>query len=73
MKKIPISCFDYAIDTALKIHNMMSEINEADLTPEEDTALFVNTSMLILKQIMYNTAIIADYCKANEPKKGGTN
>lgn len=67
------SCFDNAIDTALNVHNMMTDINEADLTPEEDTALLLNTSMLMIKQIMFNTAIIADYCKANESKKGGTN
>ena len=71
MKKMK-SCFDKAIDLANDIHGVMEKINEADLTPEEDTALFLNTTMLMIKHIMFNTAIIADYCKANEPKKGGT-
>lgn len=66
------SHFNYAIELESKVRDMVHNINEADLTPEEDTALILNTTMLMIKQIMFNTAIIADYCEANESKKGGT-
>ena len=66
------SCFNNAINTDIIVRKMLTEISEADLTPEEDTAILLDTSMLMIKQIMFNTAIIADYCKANESKKGGT-
>lgn len=41
---------------------MLDEIVKADNTSAEDTAHYCNIMILFLREIMYNTAIIADYC-----------
>lgn len=66
------SCKEQAIEISIQTSKMMSNIIEADLNPAEDTALLLNMECLFLKQIMYNTAIIADYVIDKE-LKGGTN
>lgn len=66
------SCKEQAIEISIQTSKMMSNIIEADLNPAEDTALLLNMECLFLKQIMYNTAIIADYVMDKE-LKGGTN
>ena len=66
------SCKEQAIEVTNTTSKILKEIVKADMSPEEDSALFLNTSVLILKQIMYNTAIIADYVMDKE-LKGGTN
>ena len=56
------------------IHKMVLEINNSELKPEEETALYSNLTLLVAEQIMNNTAIIADYCMKQETeKKGGLN
>ncbi|MBO7731452.1 MAG: hypothetical protein J6S67_02840 [Methanobrevibacter sp.] len=67
-----MSCKERSIDVAEKVEEVLKGIVKADLKPEEDSALFLHTSLIILKQIMYNTAIIADYVKDKE-LKGGNN
>ena len=70
MKKM--SCKEKSDYVEENVGELLRKIIEADMTPEEDSALFLHASMIILKQIMYNTAIIADYVKDKE-SKGGTN
>lgn len=66
------SCKEQAIEISKQTSKMLSDIIEADLNPEEDTALLLNIECLFLKQIMYNTAIIADNVIDKE-LKGGAN
>lgn len=44
------------------VGDMLTTINDADLTPDETTASLVNLQMVLLKELVINTAIIADYC-----------
>lgn len=53
-------------------HELMSDIVKSDLNPEEDSSLFTHMNGLFLKEIMNNTAIIADYI-IEKQLKGGTN
>lgn len=71
MKK-PTSCKCQAMEVSAKTEEVLRDIVKSGMTPEEDSALFLHTSIVILKQIMYNTAIIADYI-IDKQLKGGTN
>ena len=43
------------------IGEMLDEIVKADNTPAEDTAHYCNIMILFLREIMINTAVIADH------------
>lgn len=43
------------------IGDMLTEISKADGTPAEDTAHYCNIMILFLREIMINTAVIADH------------
>lgn len=45
-----------------KVSELLKAISTSNATPEEDTALYINLSIIFLREIMMNTAIIADYC-----------
>ena len=51
-----------SLDLTKRVGDMLTEINEADLTPDETTSCLVNLQMALLKELVLNTAIIADYC-----------
>jgi hypothetical protein len=44
-----------------KASEMLKVISESDNTPEENTAHYANLSIIFLREIMMNTAIIADH------------
>lgn len=44
-----------------KIGEMLQTISKVEATPEEDTAHYTNLSIVLLREIMMNTAIIADH------------
>lgn len=46
-----------------KVSEMLKVITEAESTPEESTAHYNNLSLIFLREIMMNTAIIADHIK----------
>lgn len=46
-----------------KVSEMLKVITEAKSTPEESTAHYNNLSLIFLREIMMNTAIIADHIK----------
>ena len=45
-----------------EIGKMLQVISKADTDAIEDTAHYTNVSLLFLREIMVNSAIIADYC-----------
>ena len=45
-----------------KVSELLKAISTSHATPEEDTAHYINLSIIFLRDIMMNTAIIADYC-----------
>lgn len=44
-----------------KVSEMLKVITEVESTPEESTAHYNNLSLIFLREIMMNTAIIADH------------
>lgn len=46
-----------------KVSEMLKVISESEVTPEESTAHYNNLSLIFLREIMINTAIIADHIK----------
>lgn len=48
-----------------QISDMLKVISNTDTTPIEDLVSYNNLSLIFLREIMTNTAIIADYCKAH--------
>lgn len=46
-----------------KVSEMLKVISESNTTPEESTAHYNNLSLIFLREIMINTAIIADHIK----------
>lgn len=56
------------------IHKLIMNVADSELTPEEETSIYSNLTLLVAEQIMNNTAIIADYyMKQETKKKGGPN
>ena len=45
-----------------EVGNILKDITDADMTAEETTACIVNLQLALLKELVINTAIIADYC-----------
>ena len=62
MKRSKLSRVDQADYFDNKISDMLKVISASDETPEENTAHYSNISLIFLREIMINTAIIADYC-----------
>lgn len=44
-----------------KVSEMLKVISASNTTPEENTAHYNNLSLIFLREIMINTAIIADH------------
>lgn len=51
-----------ALTLSKEIGKILDNIVKADGTPEEDTSNYCNIMVVFLREIMFNTAIIADYC-----------
>ena len=51
-----------ALEKLKGVGKILKDISEGDLTPDETTACIVNLQMALLKELVLNTAIIADYC-----------
>lgn len=56
------SRYEYAKLLDKEVGKLLKNISIADSDAIEDTAHYANISILFLREIMVNTAIIADYC-----------